>query len=40
MDHWVENYREEENNMFFKEIMLLLYSYFLEKFRAICEFRF
>ena len=35
MDHWVENYCEEENNVFLKS-----YSYFLEKFRAICEFRF
>ena len=37
MDDWTEIYREEKNNLCF-EIMLLLYSQFLKKVRAICEF--
>ena len=39
MDHWTENYYEEENNLFFEKL-LLLYSYFIKKVCAICEFRF
>ena len=41
MDHWTENYCEEENNLFFfSKIMLLPYLYFFENVFAICEFSF
>ena len=30
MDHWIENYCEEENNLFF-EVRLLLYLHFMKK---------
>ena len=39
MDHWAENYREEENNLWFEKYLASLFRFF-EKIGTISQFKF
>ena len=40
MDHWMEKYCEDKNNLFLKKKYVASLFTFLEKICAICEFNF